>query len=67
MNPTVRIRLYSDSLFGESVSRFPAFFRERMRLGSITVMPLLMSCGLIVDHRFGKNKRIGYAKKNNAK
>lgn len=59
MNPTVRIRLFGDSLFGESASRFPAFFQERMRLVSITVMPLLMSCGLIVDPGFyGKDSSV---------
>ena len=61
MNPTVRIRPFGDSLLGESGSRFPVFFRERMRLFSITVMPLLMSCGLIVDIDpgfFGKDSSV---------
>ncbi|MDH4471783.1 MAG: hypothetical protein QE487_04200 [Fluviicola sp.] len=61
MNPIVRIRPFDDSLFGESGSRFPEFFRERMRLFSITVMPLLMSCGLIVDidpGLFGKDSSV---------
>ncbi|MES2557690.1 MAG: hypothetical protein V4604_16150 [Bacteroidota bacterium] len=56
MNLTVRIQPFRDSLFGGSGSRFPAFFRERMRVFSITLMPLLMSCGLIVDQGFWESK-----------
>lgn len=57
MNQTVRIGLFRDVLLSAAGSHFPEFFRERMRLFSLTVMPLLMSFGLIVDHSvWGKNQ-----------
>ena len=59
MNPTVRIRPFVESLFSGSMCRFPEFFRDRMRLFSITGMPLLMSYGLIVDPGFfGKDSSV---------
>jgi cell division protein FtsW (lipid II flippase) len=60
MNPTVRIRPFVDTLSSGSTRRFPEFFRERMRLFPITLMPLLMSFGLIVDQGMLENKRHDY-------
>lgn len=60
MNPTVRIRPFVDALFSGSMRRFPEFFRDRMWLFPITMMPLLMSFGLIVDQGVLENKRHDY-------
>ncbi|ASS47558.1 MAG: hypothetical protein A3D31_17165 [Candidatus Fluviicola riflensis] len=65
MNLTVRIRPFFDSFFSGSGSRFPVFFRERMRVFSITLMPLLMSFGLIVDQGIWENKKRNSSDKQN--
>ena len=65
MNLIVRIRPFGDSLSGESWSRFPVFFRERMRVYFSAVMPLLMSCGLIVGTDIWETKQHDYLPKSN--
>lgn len=65
MNLIVRIRPFGDLLSGESGSRFPVFFRERMRVYFSAVMPLLMSCGLIVSAGIWETKQHDYLPKSN--
>ena len=60
MNVSVRILSFDNSLLSELQNRFSGIFRERMRLFSITAMPLLMSYGLIVDPGFFGKDRLAY-------